>query len=166
MQQVVTEGHLNWDILMVVHENSHKKPLIISIPENSVLNSESKVNGKHDSELEISPIQSYFPIIGSILNAGVSNPQVPESDQDKKLPNGLPNGILLNNTTTDRINSRKESLESIETVDTVDLELIKLGPELVMGFLEKGNHKLQDKKPKVGSRGVLFKGQRAVVPIC
>ena len=92
----------------------------------------------------------------------MSNPQVPESDQDKKLPNG----ILLNNTTTDRINSRKESLESIETVDTVDLELIKLGPELLMGFLEKVIHKLQDKKPKVGSRGVLFKCQPPVVPIC
>merc|ERR1719270_2605315 len=82
-------------------------------------------NEKDKSDSETSPIGSYFPIIGSILNAGPSKPQVPDShpSDDGKLPNG----ILLNLPPTDRAGSRKESLESIETVDTVDLELIKLG---------------------------------------
>ena len=74
-------------------------------------------------EIEISPLGSYFPIIGSILSAGPSKPQVPEPVEGSKK---VPNGILVN-LSTDRASSRKESLESIETVDTVDLELIKLG---------------------------------------
>ena len=77
---------------------------------------------KEKKEIEISPLGSYFPIIGSILSAGPSKPQVPEDEDSKKVPNGI-----LVNLTTDRGSSRKESLESIETVDTVDLELIKLG---------------------------------------
>ena len=78
---------------------------------------------KKEKEVETSPIQSYFPIIGSILSAGPSNPQVPDTSEDESK---RPNSILIN-LTTERGNSRKESLESIETVDTVDLELIKLG---------------------------------------
>ena len=77
---------------------------------------------KEKKEIEMSPLGSYFPIIGSILSAGPSKPQVPEDEDSKKVPNGI-----LVNLTTDRNSSRKESLESIETVDTVDLELIKLG---------------------------------------
>ena len=77
---------------------------------------------KEKKEIEISPLGSYFPIIGSILSAGPSKPQVPVDEDSKKVPNGI-----LVNLTTDRGSSRKESLESIETVDTVDLELIKLG---------------------------------------
>jgi len=86
---------------------------------------DSTKNEKDKSDSETSPIGSYFPIIGSILNAGPSKPQVPDSNQSDD--GKLPNGILLNLPPTDRAGSRKESLESIETVDTVDLELIKLG---------------------------------------
>ena len=71
---------------------------------------------KTKKEIEISPVGSYFPIIGSILSAGPTKLKVAEISPEKKVPD-----IRL------QVGSRKESLESIETVDTVDLELIKLG---------------------------------------
>ena len=71
-----------------------------------------------DDSLDSSPIQSYFPIIDSILQAGPSKP-----DQEEKISNGVP--LTLN--PLERRNDRKESISSIETIDTVDLELIQLG---------------------------------------
>ena len=78
---------------------------------------------KMKKEPEISPVGSYFPIIGSILSAGPSRPAVPDISPENKVPS-----VTLNLPCPGSASgSRKESLESIETVDTVDLELIKLG---------------------------------------
>ena len=78
---------------------------------------------KNMKEIVISPVGSYFPIIGSILSAGPSKLEVPDISPEKKVPNIILN-VPIENV---QGGSRKESLESIETVDTVDLELIKLG---------------------------------------
>ena len=74
-----------------------------------------------NDSLDSSPIQSYFPIIDSILQAGPS--KTSDHDDVGKISNGVP--LALN--PLERSNDRKESISSIETIDTVDLELIQLG---------------------------------------
>ena len=80
---------------------------------------------KKKKEVEISPVGSYFPIIGSILSAGPSRQAVSDISPENKVPSVTLNLPCPGSGSVS--GSRKESLESIETVDTVDLELIKLG---------------------------------------
>ena len=82
--------------------------------------SDKETKVKKENSSETSPIQSYFPIIDSILQAG---PSKSEESGLQKISNGVP----LNLNPLERSAERKESISSIETVDTVDLELIQLG---------------------------------------